>query len=379
MRVEVRPELLDWARERAGLSVDAVVQRLPKFPLWERREVQPTLRQLEQFARLTCTPVGYLFLQAPPEERLPIPDFRTVADTGVARPSPDLLDTLYTCQQRQEWYRDYARSEAYEPVSVVGQASIDSDIEVVAATMRVALGFDLAERRRTPTWTDALRRFIEQAEGLGVLVMVSGVVGSNNRRKLNPNEFRGFALADELAPLIFINGADTKNGQMFTVAHELAHIWLGQSALSDASPSTLPTHRVERWCNQVAAEFLVPLSALRPEIRRSTDPAEESNRLARVFKVSSLVILRRMHDAGTLGRDEMWTAYQAELDRLRAIPKGSGGDFYLTQAARVSKRFARALVSSTLEGQTLHRDAFRLLGFSKLETFRELGKNLGAA
>lgn len=379
MRVEVRPELLDWARERAGLSVDAVVQRLPKFLLWERREAQPTLRQLEQFARLTYTPIGYLFLQDPPEERLPIPDFRTVADTGVVRPSPDLLDTLYICQQRQEWYRDYARSEAHEPVSVVGQASIDSDIEGVAATMRAALGFDLAERRRTPTWTDALRRFIEQAEGLGVLVMVSGVVGSNNRRKLNPNEFRGFALADELAPLIFINGADTKNGQMFTVAHELAHVWLGQSALSDASPAAVPTHRVEYWCNQVAAEFLVPLSALRPEIRRSADPAEESNRLARVFKVSSLVILRRMHDAGALGRDEMWTAYQAELERLRAIPKGSGGDFYLTQAARVSKRFARALVSSTLEGQTLHRDAFRLLGFSKLETFRELGKNLGAA
>jgi len=379
MRVEVRPELLDWARERAGLSVDAVVQRLPKFVLWERREVQPTLRQLEQFARLTYTPIGYLFLQAPPDERLPIPDFRTVSDTGVVRPSPDLLDTVYICQQRQEWYREYARSEAYERVSVVGQASIDSDIEGVAATMRAALGFDLAERRRTPTWTDALRRFIEQAEGLGILVMVSGVVGSNNRRKLNPNEFRGFALADEFAPLIFVNGADTKNGQMFTVAHELAHVWLGQSALSDASPATMPTHRVEHWCNQVAAEFLVPLSALRPEIRRSADPAEESNRLARVFKVSSLVVLRRMHDAGALGRDEMWTAYQAELERLRAIPKGSGGDFYLTQAARVSKRFARALVNSTLEGQTLHRDAFRLLGFSKLETFRELGKNLGAA
>lgn len=377
MRVEVRPELLDWARERAGLSVDAIVQRLPKFEQWESQQAKPTLRQLEQFARLTYTPIGYLFLAEPPVERLPIPDFRTVADTGVARPSPDLLDTLYTCQQRQEWFRDYARSEGQERVGVIGQASVDSDVETVAANMRVALGFDLAERRRMPTWTDALRRFIEQAENLGVLVMVNGVVGNNNRRKLNPNEFRGFALVDDLAPLIFVNGADTKNGQMFTVAHELAHIWLGQSALSDATAATLPTNRVERWCNQVAAEFLVPLSTLRNEIRRGTDPAEESNRLARVFKVSSLVILRRMHDAGALGRDEMWAAYEAEVDRLRAIPRGSGGDFYLTQAVRVSKRFARALVSSTLEGQTLYRDAFRLLGFSKLDTFRELGKNLG--
>ena len=379
MRVEVRPELLDWARERAGLSVEAVVQRLPKFAQWERLEARPTLRQLEQFAKLTHTPVGYLFLPERPVEVLPIPDFRTVSDGGVGRPSPDLLDTVYTCQQRQEWFRDYARSEGQEAVAVVGQATMDSNIEATAARMRATLGFDLAERRMMPTWTDALRRFIEQAEGQGVLVMVNGVVGNNNRRKLNPNEFRGFALVDDLAPLIFINGADTKNGQMFTVAHELAHIWLGQSALSDATAATVPAHRVERWCNQVAAELLVPLTAIRDEVRRGNNPAEECNRLARVFKVSSLVILRRMHDAGALGRDEMWSAYETELARLRAIPKGSGGDFYLTQGARVSKRFARALVSSTLEGQTLYRDAFRLLGFSKLETFRELGKNLGTA
>lgn len=379
MRVEVRPELLDWARKRSGLTVEAVVQRLPKFEQWERQVVQPTLRQLEQFARLTYTPVGFLFLQEPPDERLPIPDFRTLADSGVRRPSPNLLDTLYTCQQRQEWFRDYARAEGQVPGPVVAQATGESAIEPTAAAMRAAFGFDLAERRQMPTWTDALRRFIEQAESQGVLVMVNGVVGNNNRRKLYPNEFRGFALVDELAPLIFVNGADTKNGQMFTVAHELAHVWLGQSALSDATAATVPTHQVERWCNQVAAEFLVPLEALRGEVKRGADPTEESNRLARLFKVSSLVILRRMHDAGALGRDEMWSTYEAELARLKAIPKGTGGDFYLTQGTRLSKRFARALVSSTQEGHTLYRDAFHLLGFSKLETFRELSKNLGAA
>ena len=243
--------------------------------------------------------------------------------------------------------------------------------------MRAALGFNIDERRRIPTWTDALRRFIEQADVLGVLVMVSGVVGSNNRRKLDPDEFRGFALSDDLAPLVFINGADTKAAQMFTLAHELAHIWLGQSALSDVDPASAPTHGVEIWCNQVAAEFLVPLEDLRTEDHERAGSQEECGRLARVFKVSTLVILRRLHDAGALSRDELWQAYHAEVARLQAIPRASGGDFYLTQAARVSKRFARALVVSTLEGQTLHRDAFRLLGFSKLETFRELGHSLG--
>ena len=379
MRVNVQPELLRWARHRAGLSEQTLARRLPKFEAWERGESQPTLKQVEAFARITHTPVGFLFLAEPPVERVPIPDFRTIAAEAIGRPSPDLLDTVYTCQQRQEWYRDFARSEGQGPLPFVGSATLGSDVVTTAAAMRAALGFNLAERRQMPTWSDALRQFIAQADALGVLVMISGVVGSNNRRKLNPAEFRGFALADTLAPLVFVNGADTKNGQMFTVAHELAHVWLGESALSDATPVSSPTHLVERWCNQVAAELLVPIDALRAEHRRDADPADESNRLARVFKVSSLVILRRLHDIGALTRDAMWIAYEDELERLKAIPKSSGGDFYLTQAARVSKRFARALVSRTLEGQTLYRDAFRLLGFSKLETFQELGRSLGAA
>jgi hypothetical protein len=94
---------------------------------------------------------------------------------------------------------------------------------------------------------------------------------------------------------------------------------------------------------------------------------------------SRLGVLRRLCDAGAVSGDDMWQAYDDEVARLRAIPRASGGDFYLTQAARVSKRFARALVVSTLEGQTLHRDAFRLLGFSKLETLRELGHSVGVA
>ena len=250
-------------------------------------------------------------------------------------------------------------------------------MELTAESMRHALNFDIEERRQLPTWTDALRRFIEQADEMGIMVMCSGVVLNNNNRRLDADEFRGFALADDLAPLVFINGADTKAAQMFTLAHELAHIWLGQSAVSDAQALQISEHEVERWCNRVAAELLVPLTIMRREYRDDSELHGEVQRLARRFKVSTLVILRRLHDAGGLTRQEFWQKYEEELERLLAIGKGSGGNFYLTQAARVSKRFARALVISTLEGQTLHRDAFRMLGFAKLETFKKLGRSLG--
>jgi Zn-dependent peptidase ImmA (M78 family) len=379
MRVEVKPTLLRWARYRAGLDLDDLAGRFPRLADWESGERQPTIRQLEEFAKATRTPVGYLFLPEPPTERVPIPDFRTIGNRRIEHPSPDLLDTIYLCQQRQEWYRDFARSQGDESLRFVGSATLRNDVQETATLIRDQLGFDLEARRQMPTWTEALRRFIEQADAIGVLVMVNGVVSNNNYRKLDPDEFRGFALSDPLAPLVFINGADTKAAQMFTLAHEIAHIWLGQSALSDIAPISTPTHDVERWCNEVAAELLVPLAVLRSELRRNEELRDALDRLARRFKVSTLVILRRIHDAGVLKKEQFWRAYQQELDRLSAIAKSSGGDFYLTQGARVGKRFARALITSTLEGQTLHRDAFRLLGFSKLATFRELGHSLGLA
>jgi Zn-dependent peptidase ImmA (M78 family)/transcriptional regulator with XRE-family HTH domain len=377
MRVTVNPKLLRWARERARRTVRDLARTFPKLEFWERGEQQPTLNQIEHFAKAVHVPVGYLFLPEPPIESVPIPDFRTVDNVYIGRPSPDLLDTIYVCQQRQEWYRDFARSGGEEPCSFVGSARLTDCVETIASRMRHALGFDLEERRRMPTWADALRRFIEQADELGVLVMCSGVVLNNNRRQLDPEEFRGFAIADELAPLLFINGADTRAAQMFTLAHELAHIWLGKSGVSDAQAAWVPGHGVERWCNKVAAELLVPLEVLRDHYDPDAELRSEVDRLARHFKVSTLVVLRRMYDADGLTDAELAEAYDAELRRLRALPKGSGGNFYLTQAARVSKRFARALVVSTLEGQTLHRDAFRMLGFSRLETFHELGRSLG--
>jgi Zn-dependent peptidase ImmA (M78 family) len=380
MRVDVNPLMLRWARERSGIEDEVLAHRFPKLAEWEKQEIQPTLNQLEDFAKATHAPIGYLFLPAPPVERVPIPDFRTMENRRIDRPSPDLLETVYLCQQRQEWYRDFSRAVREQPLPFIGTATTRSDVVTTAADIRQKLNFSIEERRQCRTWTEALRRFLDKTDALGVLVMVNGVVGSNNYRKLDPDEFRGFALSDEVAPLVFINGADTKSAQMFTLAHEIAHLWLGQSALSDIEPVSAPQNAIEDWCNRVAAELLVPLAVLKEEYQVGEDLQGALARLARHFKVSTLVILRRIYDAGGLTRAELWEAYRAELSRLRELQtKGGGGDFYLTPGVRVGKRFARALVGSTLEGQTLHRDAFRLLGFSKLSTFRELANSLGVA
>lgn len=377
-RVHVEPAVLTWACERAGQDADALAARFPKLPGWLGGAEQPTLKQLEAFASATHTAIGYFFLPAPPIERVPLPDFRRIAGAAT-RPSADLLDTVYLCQQRQEWYRDFARSTGEPTLPLVGSRTTADAVVESADAIRAAIGLDLAQLRKAPTWTDALRLFIRTADDTGVLVMCSGVVGANNRRRLDPDEFRGFALADPLAPVVFVNGADSKAAQMFTLAHELAHVALGATGISDPEAGRIESDDVERWCNAVAAEVLVPLVEMRGVYDPRAPLDEELQRLARRFKVSTLVVLRRMHDAGGLTRAELWEAYAAERARIAALPsrKDGGGDFYLTQGARLSRRFARAVVTSTWEGRSSFTEAFRLLGVKKVETLRSLGTSLG--
>lgn len=376
LRVDVKPELFRWARERAGIPVDALVKRFPRYLEWESGEKQPSLKQLEKLARATYAPIGSFFLSEPLDEPFPIPDMRTIGDVPVGRHSVELRDTVYICLQRQDWYRDYARMEGEDSLAFVGSATTRSDVETTAENIRAELGFDVEERRELRSWTEALRRFIEQADALGVLVMTSGIVGNNTHRRLNPEEFRGFALSDDLAPLVFINGADAKAAQMFTLAHELGHIWLGESALSDVDVVSAPAHEIEAWCNRVAAEFLVPLASLLERYREDEVLPNQLNRLAREFKVSTLVVLRRLHDVGALNREELGLAYGRDLDRITTIEPKSGGSFHPTLRARVGRRFGGAIAASTLGGRTSFSESFRLLGIKKTSTLRAFAASL---
>ncbi len=371
--------VLQWAAQRARLNDDQLTSRFHKWPMWLSGEASPTLKQLEDFARLTHTAFGYFFLPHPPELALPVPDFRTLRDAVLAEPSSDLLDTLYLCQQRQDWYRDHARLHGMTPLPFVGSARLNESPLAVARRLRATLGLSAGERRQLPTWEAALRQMISKAEDAGVMVMVSSVVGSNSHRKLDVGEFRGFALADDLAPLVFLNGADSKAAQMFTLAHELAHVWLGATGVSDVQAGQVPEQETERWCNQVAAELLMPLDELRLAHQPDAPIADEIQRLARAFKVSTLVALRRLFDAGYIQQPALWQHYREEQDRLRTLKESAsgGGDFYRSLGARTSKRFARAIVASTLEGLTSFPDAFRMLGVRKTATFYETARELG--
>ena len=235
MKITLQPNCLRWARERAGLDTPDLAPKIgvkeEKIIAWEQSG-ELTFSQAEKLANATHTPIGYLFLPKPPVERLPVNDFRTVGTSSITQPSPALLDVVNEALRRQDWYRDYLRSNGGEPLAFVGSISPLSNIVRIADTIRAEVFWNADLRAKAKSWEDALTKQTDAVENAGILVMRSGIVGNNTSRPLSVSEFRGFALSDRYAPLVFINGRDFKAAQMFTLAHELVHIWLGIPGIS---------------------------------------------------------------------------------------------------------------------------------------------------
>ena len=377
IRVAVNPNLLRWARDRAGKTLTELAVSFKKLPEWEAGERRPTLKQLEAFARAVHVPVGYLFLAEPPDERLPIADFRTVADTATTRASPGLIDTIYTMQRRQAWLREHLVENEAEPLTFAASARLADDPVVVGREMRRTLGLDKGWSAGVRSWQDAVNELRRVIERLGVMAVINGVVGNNTHRRLSVAEFRGFALTDRYAPLIFVNGADAKTAQMFTLAHELAHVWLGEGGLSGFENLLPGGTDVEDWCNQAAAEFLVPSHELREiwiQVRREQHPFEA---VGRSFKVSPVVAARRAMDLELIQRSAFFEFYGRYIDREhRGGATSSRGNFYNTQNARVGKLFAAHVMGAAIGGEIGFREAYELTGL-RGGTFQDYAGRLG--
>jgi Zn-dependent peptidase ImmA (M78 family) len=379
MRVDVKPELFLWACERAGRGIDELARRksFSKLPDWISGKARPTFRQLEKFAQATYTPFGYFFLPKPPEEFVPIPDLRTVGNQYMGRPSPDLLETIYTMQRRQAWLREMLIECEAEPLEFVGSARLADDPEAIGREMRRIIGLEEGWAAKVRTWQEAVGEMRWAIEKLNIMAVINGIVGNNTHRKLNVEEFRGFALSDEYAPLVFVNGADAKSAQMFTLTHELAHIWLGESALTDAGLATRASQNIESWCDRAAAEFLVPareLKTYRREVRQEEAPFEA---IARRFKVSPIVAGRRAMDLRLVDRGMFFSFYREYIKKEHKRRRGTGGgDFYNNQNTRVGEMFATQVIFAAKSGLVSFKEAYDLTGL-RGGAFQEYAYRLG--
>lgn len=342
---------------------------------WESGETAPTLRQLEDLAKATLTPLGFFFLEAPPEERLPIPYFRTQADAAPETPSPNLLQSVHTMQLRQAWARDHLIDQGQPPLPLVRCALPQEPPSGVAQRLRSMLGLADGWAGLMADWSAALHHMQRAMESVGVLVVVNGIVDNNTHRKLDTDEFRGFVLVDDYAPLVFVNGADAKSAQMFTLAHELAHLAFGQSAAFDLRQMQPANDPMEVACNRVAAEFLVPEEELRRLWQLLGNDTGKFATVARRFKVSRLVAARRALDAGLIAWPEFLAFYKSDVHR-EVQRKSDGGDFWATQRQRVGEAFGAMVLTATKEDQLPYSEAYRLTGLYGL-TFDKFAARLG--
>jgi len=376
----ISPQMLQWACERAHVSSSVLAEKVSKkAPLWLSGEAKPTFLQAQKVSKMLHIPFGYLFLSEPPEEPMPLPDLRTVGDVAIGEISVDLREVILDALRKQGWYKDYAVGQGLERLPFVGKFSEHSNPLEVAKDIASTLEINDELRSSVSNWELFLSALIEKAEDAGILMMHSGIVGSNTHRALNVNEFRGFAISDPIAPLVFLNWKDAKAARIFTLIHELAHLWIGQSGVSDLSLHKETSNinlDSEKFCNTVAAEVLVPETSFRERWNESISIADNAYELVRHYRVSSVVIGRRAYDLGMVNWNEYITFYQEEAKQWQNAQAGSGGDYYVTTRTRLGKRFAKAVVSSVQQGRLLYRDAGHLLGI-KPSNIPNLSKELG--
>ncbi len=357
-------KMLEWAILRADTSVQKLMATFPKLQEWISNAGAPTLKQLEKLAHTLHVPFGYLFLNEPPQENISFPFFRTTG--GTEKISLNLYDTILLNQRRQDWLSGYLRENNAEPMEFVGHFSEFSDPKVIVMDMRSRLNLNAEWAAGFRNIEESVNYLSSRIEELGVIVVFNGVVENSNKRSLSVDECRGFVLVDPYAPLMFVNNSDGKAAQLFTLMHELAHIFVGYSAGFDYGKLLPASDPVEKLCDQVAAEFLVPEDAFLKLWRQ--DPRVE--KLTRHFKVSRIVVARRAYDLGKISKTEFYNLY-AMYRRDVQTKKDSasnGGDFYATQNKRVSVRFAGYVDYAVKTEQLLYRDAYRLTGL-KGETY----------
>ena len=365
---------MEWALTYSSRGT-AIAAKFPKLKKWLDKDESPTFRQLEKFSKATRVPFGYFFLDEPPAVTLSIPFFRTLKEKQAEPFSPELIDTVRIIEQRRDWLKEYLITKSSEALFFVGSNKRNNNFKIIASNIRRQLKLDENWAEKQPSWESALNYLMEKTEDAGINVIRNGIVGNNTHRKLDYKEFRGFVMVDEFASFVFINGTDYKSAQMFTLAHELAHIWLGSSAIFDLRQMLPAENETEILCDKVAAEFLVPENYLRDNWKNFQQAENPYQAIAIGFKVSELVAARRALDLDIISKNEFFNFYNEYVSKKPKTKKKEGGDFYNTQPFRIGKRFANAIITATKEGSLLYRDAYKLTGLNA-NSYQEFEKRL---
>lgn len=380
VNVNIQPAIISWAlsqtsEEKLGTKL------VDNIKHWLDGTKSPTFNQIEDFSKKSHIPLGYFFLQTPPIEQISLLKYRTLDSIQLTNPSRNLIDTIHDMEAVQEWMVNYRKEWNYDTISIVGSLKGITDISVIADTIRKDLGLNIEWYKDCGNPSEAFNKVRGLLEECGIVVMMNGIVGKNTHRALDVNEFRAFAMVNEWAPLIFINGADSAGGRLFSLFHELVHLWIGENDLyNDTKYSANGIKPIEVTCNAVAGALMVPKTVFLDKWNNNTndDIHEKIKELARMFRCSSSVIARRALDNKKIDQNvyNMVIADAIEAYIQTKQEKSSGGDYYRVARSKLDGVFVRALCESVNSGRTSFTEAYRLTNTTS-KTFSEVASGLG--
>lgn len=380
VNVNIQPAIISWAlsqtsEEKLGTKL------VDNIKHWLDGTKSPTFNQIEDFSKKSHIPLGYFFLQTPPIEQISLLEYRTLDSIQLTNPSRNLIDTIHDMEAVQEWMVNYRKEWNYDTISIVGSLKGITDISVIADTIRKDLGLNIEWYKDCGNSSEAFNKVRGLLEECGIVVMMNGIVGKNTHRALDVNEFRAFAMVNEWAPLIFINGADSAGGRLFSLFHELVHLWIGENDLyNDTKYSANGIKPIEVTCNAVAGALMVPKTVFLEKWNNNTndDIHEKIKELARMFRCSSSVIAHRALDNKKIDQNvyNMVIADAIEAYIQTKQEKSSGGDYYRVARSKLDGVFVRALCESVNSGRTSFTEAYRLTNTTS-KTFSEVASGLG--
>lgn len=361
--------LKELARLKPHVYED-ILKRKPKSEKWFTGEDYPTYNQLIELSKKFNVPYGYFFFEELPKYEMPMPHYRTIKDNNFT-PSEELLDSIKFAQKVQEWAKDILLEFGNGKIDFCGKYKNNLDLYAIVDELKVI--FDVKEgwTKSIKTWKETFKYLVNKAEEKGIIVLINGVVGNNTHRKLDVNEFRGFVLYDEIAPVIFINNEDALSAKIFTLIHEVVHILIGESASFDYKDLQPADNEIEKFCDKCAAEFLVPEKELL-EVSKQTKDYEK---LAKHFKVSQIVIARRLYDLNSINRDDFIEFLQKNKEKEYIKSISEGGNFYETVKLRLSQRFLNLLKSAIYENVITYRDALLITELKAKSFFKLIGED----
>lgn len=280
-RASITPEVLKWARRTAKMSeMDAstkVSVKVEKIKEWENGESLPTVNQAIKLAKSYQRPFAVFFLPEPPLDFQPLQDFRMAGSKDISTAVTFIIREI---QQKQRWISENNQENNEPKLSFVGKFSLKDDPKNVANDILKTLNIDPTSYQES----NPLKEWIDKSEKNGIFISRTSFI--HTRLKIDKEELQGFAIADPFAPFVFINSGDWGAPQLFTLVHELAHIWIAETGISNNIDIEIKKksklHPVELFCNEVAANALMPEESIR---NISTEIFSNSNRVFRVAKV----------------------------------------------------------------------------------------------